>query len=129
MRHYVALVEQGDDGYGVVFPDLPGVISAGNTYDETIRNAHEILAHVASVSGVSGLPKPRTLEQIKQTWEDWDEWKCNYNFVVSLISLLPFGTKTKRINVSINERLLARVDAVANNRSEFISNALEMALS
>jgi len=127
MEQYVALIEHGGDGsYGVVFPDLPGVVSAGATFSKAVRNAHEILAHTANTSD---LPKARTLEQIKQTWEDWNEWESEYDFVVCLISLLPLGAKTKRINVTINERLLARVDAVANNRSEFISNALEAALS
>jgi len=126
MLQYIALIEQGDDGYGVVFPDLPGIVSAGDTFDKAFRNAHEVLAHF---SNISELPKPRTFEQIKETWDDWNEWERECNFVVSLISLLPIGDKTKRINITINERLLTRVDAVASNRSEFISSALEAALS
>ena len=126
MIQYIALIEQADDGFGVVFPDLPGITSAGETFSDAIRNAHEILAHFSSVSE---LPKPRTLEQVKENWEDWDTWEHECSFVISLISLLPIASKNKRINIIINERLLARVDAVANNRSEFISNALEATLS
>ena len=40
---YPTLIEGGDDGYGVVFPDLPGCVAMGNTLDEAIRNAKEAL--------------------------------------------------------------------------------------
>ena len=35
MRQYIALIhKEADSDYGVSFPDLPGVISAGKTLDE-----------------------------------------------------------------------------------------------
>lgn len=40
---YPALVEQGRQGFGVYFPDLPGCTSGGNSVEEAIRNAHEAL--------------------------------------------------------------------------------------
>jgi metal-responsive CopG/Arc/MetJ family transcriptional regulator len=45
------------------------------------------------------------------------------------VSLLPVTTKAKRINIIINEGLLARIDRVAKNRSEFISRTLENTLT
>lgn len=37
MTHYVALIHKhADSCYGVSFPDLPGVITAGDTLDEAI---------------------------------------------------------------------------------------------
>ena len=38
-RIYLAVIEQGDYGYGVFFPDLPGCISAGDTIEDAIANA------------------------------------------------------------------------------------------
>jgi len=73
-------------------------------------------------------PEPRTLERIQDTWEDWKEWEADYKFLVVPITLLPVTTRSKRINISINEGLLARIDMVARNRSEFISRAVENAL-
>jgi hypothetical protein len=71
------------------------------------------------------VPPPRTIEQIGGTWEDWNEWKTNYTFIVVPITLLPVTTKSRRINITINESLLARIDMTSKNRSEFISRALE----
>jgi predicted RNase H-like HicB family nuclease len=46
MTHYVALIEDAgpEKAVGVVFPDLPGCFSAGDTLDEAITNAPEALA-------------------------------------------------------------------------------------
>ena len=45
MQHYIALIHKdaGSD-YGVSFPDLPGVISAGRDLDEARSMAAEALA-------------------------------------------------------------------------------------
>ena len=127
MKNYIALFEEnGKGGYGVVFPDFPGCISAGNTFEEAVRMAHEALSLHTETE--ERLPKPRTLEQIKKTWDDWQEWERDGNFVVVNISLLPFTMKNKRVNIVLNEGLLARIDAVAKNRSEFIKKAVEKAL-
>lgn len=42
---YPIAIEQGDDefAYGVIFPDLEGCFSAGDTYEEAISNAQEAL--------------------------------------------------------------------------------------
>jgi hypothetical protein len=74
------------------------------------------------------VPAPRSLEQIENTWDEWEEWVDNYRFLVVPITLLPISTKAKRINIVMNEGLIARVDTVAKNRSEFISRAVEAAL-
>ena len=43
-KEYIALFEYDDEaGYGVVFPDLPGCFSAGDDYDDAMRNAYEAL--------------------------------------------------------------------------------------
>jgi predicted RNase H-like HicB family nuclease len=59
MVGYIALVHK-DEGtsYGVSFPDVPGCISAGDTFDDAIENAAEALAgHLASCAptGTSSL--------------------------------------------------------------------------
>jgi predicted RNase H-like HicB family nuclease len=44
MTIYFAIVhEDRGSAVGVVFPDLPGCFSAGDTLDEAIDNAHEAL--------------------------------------------------------------------------------------
>ena len=45
MRQYIALIhKEADSDYGVSFPDLPGVITAGSNLDEARSMATEALA-------------------------------------------------------------------------------------
>jgi predicted RNase H-like HicB family nuclease len=127
MKQYIALFEymEGEEGYSVVFPDFPGCISGGDSYEEAIRMAHEGLSfHVASMKADGDpIPAPRTLEEIKATWEDWAEWEKEYKFLVGLVTLLPLRDISKRVNVTLSEKLLARIDLVTNNRSAFLEDA------
>ncbi|MDR2143732.1 MAG: type II toxin-antitoxin system HicB family antitoxin [Treponema sp.] len=129
MKTYIALFEYetGKQGFSVVFPDLPGLITAGETYEETLRMAHEGLSsHIKFLQEEKEpVPEPGTLEQIQTTWDEWDEWEKNYKFMVVPVTLLPIITKSKRINVVMNEGLVAKIDMVAKNRSEYISRAVE----
>ena len=67
MKNYFAIVHK-DEGsaVGVVFPDLPGCFSAGDTYDKAIANAHVALRLYAEAERDAGrqLPKPRTFEAL-----------------------------------------------------------------
>ena len=135
MQVYIALFEyvngkNGKDGYGVVFPDFPGLVTAGDTYEEAYRMAHEgLAAHVTFLERKNcAVPEPRTMDQIENTWEDWDEWKEANDFITVPINKLPVSTRAKRINIFIKEGLLAKLDMVAKNRSEYISQVLEQAL-
>ena len=67
MRTYFAIVHKDEDSaVGVVFPDLPGCFSAGDTYNKAIANAHEALRLYAEAERVAGrqLPKPRTFDAL-----------------------------------------------------------------
>jgi predicted RNase H-like HicB family nuclease len=67
MRTYFAIVHKDEDSaVGVVFPDLPGCFSAGDTYDKAIANAHVALRLYAEAEQDAGrqLPKPRTFEAL-----------------------------------------------------------------
>jgi predicted RNase H-like HicB family nuclease len=69
MAGYIALVHK-DEGtsYGVSFPDLPGCISAGDTFEEAVANAAEALAgHLALMrSDNDAIPAPRTFEELRR---------------------------------------------------------------
>lgn len=127
MLKYVALFEyvDGEEGFGVVFPDLPGCVSAGNTYENAYRNAHEALAMYAEEC--KELPKPRTLEQIKAEWRDWPEWEKDYKFLVGMVGLVP-ASQPKKYTLYLDAALMARIDEVSKNRSAFLSEAAKAAL-
>jgi predicted RNase H-like HicB family nuclease len=73
---YIALVHK-DKGtsYGVSFPDVPGCISAGDTFEEAIENASQALAGHLTVMKADGDPVPhaRSLEELKQDAEFVDD--------------------------------------------------------
>lgn len=126
-KQYIAFFERDSEvkGFGVIFPDLPGCVSHGNTYEDAVRMAHEALSLYADGEK---MPKPRTLEEIQETWEDWNEWKDKYNFTVEHISLLPLRGKKERFNVTLDAGLVARIDRVTKNRSAFLAEAAQRLL-
>jgi predicted RNase H-like HicB family nuclease len=43
-RKYAVIIERGDTGYGAYVPDLPGVMSVGDSEDEARANIREAIA-------------------------------------------------------------------------------------
>lgn len=52
---YPAFIECGGDNYGIVFPDLPGIVAMGDTLEEAMANAEEALRDYALESERDGL--------------------------------------------------------------------------
>ena len=69
MAGYIALVHK-DEGtsYGVSFPDVPGCISAGDTFEDAIENAAEALAGHFALMRADGdvIPAPRSFEELRR---------------------------------------------------------------
>lgn len=53
---YPAILERVEGGYSLIFPDLPGCVSAGATLQEAARNAEEALAGHLILSTEHGDP-------------------------------------------------------------------------
>ena len=68
MSGYIALVHK-DEGtsYGVSFPDVPGCIAAGDTFEDAVANAAEALTfHFAGMRKDGDLlPAPRSFEELR----------------------------------------------------------------
>jgi antitoxin HicB len=88
-RHYIALIDKNHDScYGVSFPDVPGVITAGDTIDEAMRNAIDVLAFAAedwSDLGAETFPRPRTIDELRLDPE------FKERAVDAIIAAVPFG--------------------------------------
>lgn len=76
MKTYFAILHK-DPGsaVGVVFPDLPGCFSAGDSYDEAIRNAGHALRLYAQAEAEAGreLPAARPFDDLYADPEIRDE--------------------------------------------------------
>lgn len=86
MTGYIALVHK-DKGtsYGVSFPDVPGCISAGDTFEEAVANATEALAgHIALMTADGdAIPAPRSFEQLKHDPEFIED---SANSIVTMVT-------------------------------------------
>ena len=113
MPNYIAVVHKDPvSDYGVSFPDFPGCITAGKSIDEAKDLAYEaLLLHVEGQrEDGEPLPAPSNLEDIVADPE-------NADVVAFLIVSVPdTDGKTKRINITMPEDILRRVDAAAKSR-------------
>jgi predicted RNase H-like HicB family nuclease len=127
MKTYIAYVyKDPDSSFGVSFPDLPGCYGAGETYDEAIRNAKISLREYALALSDDGdeMPDPRTHSALAaDTVEAIEMDKAAFVIEVPLITV----GKKKRVNISMDDRVLAAIDqacALAGvNRSTFLAEA------
>ena len=125
MTSYIGLIRKdADSDFGVDFPDFPGCVSAGATLDEARRMAQEALElHVSGmVEDGEELPAPSSLEAIMADPENGDA-------VAFLATLREPADRTVRVNITLPERLLRRIDERATNRSAFLTRAAEKALA
>jgi len=68
--YYIALIHKDADScFGVSFPDWPGVVTAGDTIDEAMQQAVEVLTFAAddweNRDGAKRIPEPRTTNELR----------------------------------------------------------------
>jgi predicted RNase H-like HicB family nuclease len=128
MQQYIALLhKRRGRGYGVSFPDFPGCTAIGDDLEDALRQAAQALAFHVDGMRADGqkVRKPRTLEQVQEDGEDWIEWE---GAIVTMVPLLPPEGRSLRVQITIDERLLSKIDAVSKNRSAFLSDAAKLLL-
>ena len=61
-KTYAVIIERGSTGYGAYVPDLPGVISVGDSEDEVTANIQEAIAlHLDGLRQAgAAIPEPRS---------------------------------------------------------------------
>ena len=129
MRQYIALIhKEADSDYGVSFPDLPGVITAGSNLDEARNMAAEALAlHLQGLAEDGDpAPEPSSLEKIMSAKENKDG-------VAVLIAAPGAEVKSVRINVTMPADVLDQIDQYAERegftRSGFLAQAAKKAMA
>jgi predicted RNase H-like HicB family nuclease len=120
---FPAIIEGGSEpGFSVFFPDL-GMHSAGDTVQQAALNAEEGLRSHVALMAEEGLDIPRASEL--------DAVKVDPD--VDVVARILVGvdlptTKVLRLNVTLPEDLVRRIDAETENRSGFLAKAAELAL-
>lgn len=124
MRYPIVIHKDSDSDYGVSVPDLPGCFSAGATLDDALINAREAIeCHLEGllIDGES-FPQPGKIET-HNTQPDY----AGGTWAVVDIDLARLDSKTKRINISIPERVLSLIDEEAKRAGESRSGFLAKA--
>ena len=106
---YPVYVHTGDDQHanGITIPDFPGCFSAADSWEDIPRQAQEAV-EVYCDGEEMDLPTPTPLEVLAKRSEYTDGvW------MVVDIDLSRLMTKAKRVNVTIPENLLVRIDRYA----------------
>ena len=132
MATIVALIHGKAGAYGISFPDFPGCVSGGRTLDEALRRGRETLAtHVGALTSEGiALPIVRDIDAVRADPESAPDFADA--ILVSAVELDLPG-KSVRVNVSFDEKLLARIDRAAEaegeSRSRFLAEAARKRLA
>jgi predicted RNase H-like HicB family nuclease len=120
----VALIDHENGIYGVSFPDFPGCTTTAPDLDAAAARAAAALAfHVEGLAEDGPLPVPRTLQQLQADKSFRADAK---GAVVMLVPYAP-PSKSVRLNITLDESLLNRVDQAAQRAGETRSGYLAAA--
>ena len=114
---YPIAIEIGDSdhAYGVVFPDLTGCFSAGDTLDEAVVNAKEAVElYLEDLAERGELPpSPSDLATLQEG--DYKGWTLSFVEV----DIEPYLGKSKKINATLPRLYLKKIDSVVENNPKY----------
>jgi len=125
MKYPIVIHKDPKSDYGVTIPDLPGCFSAGSTIEEAMNMAQE--AAECHIEGLlidsEPIPVPSEIEIHKDNPHFREGLWALIEVDISKLSL-----KSKRINITMPERLIRTVDQYAkrygSSRSGLLSQAV-----
>jgi len=124
MNYPVFLEKDSTSDYGVTVPDLLGCFSAGATVEEALENAQEaILTHVEGLMMDNEVvPNPSAIEKLKAEIDTPDILWGIVN-----VDLAKLSKEVKRINITMPENILSKIDSFAEREGETRSGLLASA--
>ncbi|MCJ2071648.1 type II toxin-antitoxin system HicB family antitoxin [Methylobacterium sp. J-030] len=129
MNGYIGLMHPPDGAseWGVTFPDVPGCVSTGATFETAAESAREALSGHLAMLTTEGLvpPPPRTLAELRADPTIAGDLEAA---LVQLIAPRRVPGERVRVNIMIDKGLLRLTDEAAEarglSRSAFIEAAL-----
>ena len=114
---YPAVIEHAGAGFSVFFPDIDGCTSAGASMNEAALNAEQALAgHVIDMVRHGELLNPPSDLGAIAPDPEVDE-------AARVLIRVELPGKAVRLNITLDEGLVAAIDKVAHNRSGFLAEA------
>jgi len=125
MKFPILIEKDEDSDYGVIVPDLPGCYSAGTTYEDAMMNAEEaILTHLEGMMMDSDpIPMPSSIQHLQDKIGSGEGvWA-----LVS-VNINQLSKEIKRINITLPEIILTKIDSFASKENESRSGLLTKAV-
>lgn len=121
MRYPIIIHKDPESDFGITVPDLPGCFSAGSTMEEALQNAEEaILTHIEGLLlDNDPVPAPSTIEELREKYRDDTAVWAVVSFDLNKLS-----ERVKRVNITIPEKLLTKIDAYVEKEGESRSGLL-----
>jgi predicted RNase H-like HicB family nuclease len=129
-RHYIGIAESDGNGWSLGFPAFPGTVTTGDTLAELVGHARDALASVVGAMEEDGLMLPASV--------DADPHASPYDladYVNPHVVIVPVEVsgRAARINVTMDEGLVARLDRLAErmhaSRSALLARGARMLLA
>ena len=115
VKYPVVIHKDADSDYGVTVPDLPGCFSAGETLEQALEMARE--AAELHLEGLleegEAVPGPSRIDSLK----DRPDFAGGVWALID-VDLSKLSGKTRRINITLPERVLALIDEAARRSGE-----------
>jgi predicted RNase H-like HicB family nuclease len=107
MNYIAFLHKDRKSDYGVSFPDFPGCITAGKTFEEAHRNAVDALTlHIEGMmEDGDAIPKPSTLDGLEKD-------PARSGATLFLVDI-PADEKTVRVNITARQSQIDTIDRLA----------------
>jgi predicted RNase H-like HicB family nuclease len=130
MANYIAVVHKdAQSDFGVSFPDFPGCITAGSSIDEAKDMAHDALSlHIKGImEDGENIPAPSKLEDIM------DHPDYSDAAAILIVSISEAKPRSVRVNITVPEDMLRKIDTIAKkrgmSRSSFLVHAAQNAIT
>jgi len=122
MKSYYAIFRKTSEAIEVEFPDLRGCVTFGQTKDEAIENATDVLAGWLANAESQFVKEPSSYEELKS--------KFGNDELVSIAvdeNLVQYYEASKRFNVVFPATLLSKVDQFTKEKGLKRSTVLRKA--
>ena len=125
MKYPVIIHKDDDTGYGVTIPDIPGCFAYGDTQEEAIHNIQESVELYYQGEEISEPPTPSQMEDLLGS----DLYTRDSFLYLADIDFAFIAPKTQRVNITVPEYKLIRIDRAAKargiSRSAFFVDSAE----
>lgn len=124
MRYPIVIHKDPGSDYGVTVPDLPACFTAGDTIDDALAQAVEAIeCHIEGLMlDHEPVPAPKAIED-HQSNPDYADGV----WALVSVDLSKLSGKSRRINITLPERLVSHMDRYASTHGETRSGLIAQA--